>query len=209
VAADLHNGDYAPALPALKKSDAVLIVGDLVNRHRPGFDRALAFLREAPEIAPTFYSIGNHEWRFPQRERYWPHVLQSRVTVLDNSFTRFEGIVLGGLSSAPKGEVQPAFLRDMEKQEGFRLLMCHQPEYFKTYVACHDIDLTVSGHAHGGQVQLLGHGLYAPGQGLFPRLTHGFAHDKRLLISRGMTNSAWAPRIANPCELILLHLEGI
>ena len=59
----------------------------------------------------------------------------------------------------------------------------------------------------GGQVRLMGRGLYAPGQGLFPMLTSGWYFDRRLLVSRGLTNSAGVPRLFNPCELILLHLE--
>ena len=208
LAADLHNGPWREALPALQRADAILILGDLVNRHRPGHQHAEDFLRSAPEIAPTFYSIGNHEWRYPDRAAYWPLVEQSDVRVLDNAYVSFRGMTLGALSSAPKGKVDASFLRDMEKEEGFRLLMCHQPEYFVPYVSSHDIDLTVSGHAHGGQVQLLGRGIYSPGQGLLPGLTHGWYYGKRLLVSRGMTNSTWAPRLMNPCELILLHLEG-
>lgn len=208
LAADLHNGSWQEVLPALKQADAILILGDLVNRHRPGHDNAADFLKSAPEIAATFYCIGNHEWRYPKREEYWPLVEQSDVRVLDNEYTTFRGMTLGALSSAPRGEVDASFLRDMEREEGFRLLMCHQPEYFRPYVAAHDIDLTVSGHAHGGQVQLFGRGVYSPGQGLLPGLTHGWYHEKRLLVSRGMTNSTWAPRLMNPCELILLHLEG-
>ena len=71
-----------------------------------------------------------------------------------------------------------------------------------------DIDLTLAGHAHGGQIQIAGHGLYAPGQGLFPKLTHGLYDGGKLLVSRGMTNGAKPriPRIGNPCELIILNL---
>lgn len=205
LVADLHNGPYDGILPVLARTDGILILGDLVNRHRKGFDNALRFLRDAPECAPTFYAIGNHEWKFKEREAYWPQVLESRVTVLDNEWTAFQGVVLGALSSAPRPE--PDFLASMARQEGFRLLMCHHPEYFGRYVAKHAIDLTLSGHAHGGQVQLFGQGLYAPGQGLFPRLTHGLYAQGRLLVSRGMTNSARAPRLNNPCELVLLHLQ--
>lgn len=205
---DLHNGDYREALPALRKADGILIVGDLVNRHRKGYTYAASFLREAPQIAPTFYSIGNHEWKFPQRAEYWPLAEASSVTVLDNRFVSFRGVTLGGLSSAPREKLDASFLQDMAQAPGFRLLMCHHPELYQPLVSGHDIDLTVSGHAHGGQVQLFGQGLFAPGQGILPKWTHGFYFDQRLLVSRGMTNSAWAPRIANPCELILLHLKG-
>ena len=56
---------------------------------------------------------------------------------------------------------------------------------------------------------LRGRGLYAPGQGLLPKLTHGLHDGGRMLISRGMTNGAKPriPRINNPCELIILNLE--
>ena len=54
-------------------------------------------------------------------------------------------------------------------------------------------------------------GLYAPGQGLFPRLTDGLYGDGKMLLSRGMTNGAKPriPRINNPCELIILTLEPV
>lgn len=204
---DLHNGPYDQALPHLQGVDAILITGDLVNRHRKGYANAVQFLSDAPAIAPTYHSIGNHEWKFPQREEYWPHVLASRVTLLDNAWVRLGDIVLGGFSSAE--EPDPSFLPEFTAQEGFRLLMCHHPEYYSRYLQDLDIDLTLSGHAHGGQIQVCGQGIYAPGQGLFPRLTHGFYHDGRLLVSRGMTNSTWAPRLNNPCELILLHLTNL
>lgn len=209
VVADLHNGPYEDILPPMQGVDAILILGDLVNRHGREYANAVQFLKDAPEIAPTFYAIGNHEWRFAQRDEYWPHVLKSRVTVLDNTYTLFEGIVLGAISSAAKGEEKPEFLAEMAMQPGYKLLMCHHPTWFQKYVQPHGIDLTLAGHAHGGQVRILGQGLFAPGEGILPRLTSGWYFEDRLLVSRGLTNSAGAPRWNNPCELILLHLKGM
>lgn len=207
LVADLHNGPYEDMLPHLQGVDAVLILGDLINRHRAGYANAVGFLQEAPRLAPTFYAIGNHEWRTHQREEYWPLVLQSDATVLDNAYVPFGGITLGALSAAPRERVDRRLVADMAAQPGFKLLMCHHPEWFRPYVAPYDIDLTLAGHAHGGQVRIGSQGLYAPGQGLFPRLTSGWYFDSRLLVSRGLTNSAGAPRLNNPCELILLHLQ--
>lgn len=201
---DLHDGAYTPVMDVLAQADAILIVGDLVNRHTGGYQNALRFLHDAPDVAPVFYVLGNHERQLHGREAYWAEARKSRVTVLDNRFERFEGITLGGLSSART--VNASFLADMARQDGFRLLMCHHPEYFERYIRQYPIDLTVSGHAHGGQVRLFGRGLYAPGQGIFPKLTSGFYEGGRLYVSRGMTNSAHAPRLNNPCELTLLHL---
>ncbi len=206
---DFHNGDFSALRPMLEGVDAILIAGDLVDRHDKrgnGYDNAVQFLTEAPEIAPTFYAIGNHERKFPLLAEYWPHVEGSAVTVLDDRFAAFGGIVLGGLSSREAPDA--SWLSDMADQPGFKLLMCHHPEYYRQYVAGHDIDLTVSGHAHGGQVRIGRQGLYAPGQGILPRLTSGLYFNDQLLVSRGLTNATWAPRIHCSCELIILHLEA-
>lgn len=208
VAADLHDGPFEDVLPVMAACDAILIVGDLVDRHSGGYEQGVRFVQTAPEIAPTFYAIGNHEWKHPKLAEYWPHVERSRVTVLDNCFVPFGGIVLGGLSSQKDWRKERPFLTEMASRPEFRLLLCHHPEHYRRLVKPHDIDLTVSGHAHGGQVRLGRQGIYAPGQGLLPRYTSGFYEDGRLLVSRGMTNATWAPRIHCPCELIILHLEA-
>ena len=106
------------------------------------------------------------------------------------------------------GVPDKAFLDRFEKEEGYRLLLCHHPEMYRDYVSGRDIDLTLCGHAHGGQIQIAGHGLYAPGQGFFPKLTHGLYDNGKMLLSRGMTNGAKprVPRIGNPCELIILNI---
>ena len=208
ICADLHDGFFEDVLPHLEGCDAILIPGDLIDRHSGGYERGLAFLAAAPEIAPTFYSVGNHEWKHPRWEEYWPQALKSRATVLEDRFVEFGGIVLGGLSSRKDAREEAPFVAEMAQRPEFRLLMCHHPEYFRRHVAPHGIDLTISGHAHGGQVRLGRQGLYAPGQGLLPKLTSGFYEDGRLLVSRGMTNATWAPRFHCPCELIILHLEG-
>ena len=218
VVADLHNAPFRDVAEPLQSADAILILGDLINRHRRGFRWAEEFLREAPRWAPTFYNIGNHERKFHELEAYWPLVTSSDVTVLDDTFTDFEGVTLGGFSSiwpsgdsgvfrfSAKGKQAPAFLDEMERQPGFRLLMCHHPEYYEPFVRGRDIDLTLAGHAHGGQIRVAGRGLYAPGQGILPRLTSGWYDGHSLYVSRGMTNSARAPRLWDPCELVLLRL---
>lgn len=207
LVADLHNGPYQDLLPVFRRSDAILVAGDLIDRHHPGHGYAAGFLRDAPACAPTFYALGNHEIKYRQMDEYWPLVMQSQVQVLDNSRISFRGIVLGALSAAIHNKADGRVVPEMEKQPGFKLLICHHPEYYAPFVKGHGIDLTVSGHVHGGQIQIHGRGLYAPGQGLLPRLTNGLYEDGHLLVSRGLTNSVWVPRFGNPCELVLVHLQ--
>ncbi len=208
VASDLHSDGFDDVLEEFGRCDAVLVPGDLVDRHRRNNTNAMRFLETVPDYAPVFYSIGNHERKFREREAYLQAVRRSRVTLLDNSCIRFHGVCIGGLTST-KGAPDADFLERFEKEEGYRLLLCHHPEKYRDYVAGRNIDLTLCGHAHGGQIQLFGRGLYAPGQGLFPKLTHGLYDGGKMLVSRGMTNGAKPriPRINNPCELIIVNLE--
>ena len=208
VAADIHSSPFDDVLEEFTRCDAVLIPGDLVDRHRRNNENAYRFLEAAPECAPVFYSIGNHERKFRDRAAYLEKVRTSKVTLLDNESISFMGIRIGGLSSEKEKQPDMAFLDRCEKEEGYRLLLCHHPEVYRDFVSGRDIDLTLAGHAHGGQIQIAGHGLYAPGQGLFPKLTHGLYDGGKLLVSRGMTNGAKPriPRIGNPCELIILNL---
>lgn len=210
VVTDLHNGAYEDAVPYFRQADAILVAGDLLNRHVDRFERAAAFIREAPDYAPTFLSLGNHELRSDVFPRFRELLAQSRVVVLENRWVPFQGVALGGLSSTGSKRQAPhcAVLREMSAQSCFKLLMCHHPEYYEPYVSAFDIDLTLSGHAHGGQIVLGGQGLFAPGQGLFPKWTRGFYFGNRLLVSRGMTNTVSVPRFHNPCELLMLRLEA-
>ena len=209
MAADLHSAPFEDVKADLAACDAILLPGDLVDRHRRNNRNAERFLAEAPELAPVFYAIGNHERKYRLKDAWLQKIRESAVTLLDNDSASFRGIQIGGLSSTASRKPEGDFLDRFERMDGFRLLMCHHPEMYRDYVRGRDIDFTVCGHAHGGQIQIAGYGLYAPGQGFFPRLTHGLHDDGKMMISRGMTNGAKPriPRIGNPCELIILELR--
>lgn len=210
VVSDIHSAPFEDVLEEFSRCDAVLLPGDLVDRHRRDNTDAERFLQIVPKIRPLFYSIGNHERKYRHREAFLARARENGAILLDNGSTDFRGIRIGGLSSA-KEAPDTEFLDRFEQEKGYRLLLCHHPEVWRDYVNGRDIDLTLCGHAHGGQIQLRGRGLYAPGQGLFPKLTDGLYGDGRMLLSRGMTNGAKPriPRINNPCELIILTLEPV
>ena len=208
VASDLHDAPFEDILPMLEGADALLVPGDLVFRFRHRWDRAIGFLREAAGLVPVYYSLGNHEWRLPCPPSYFEQVTETGAVLLDDRWVLFrDDLALGGISSRPEPPKDLPMLRDLERQDAFRLVLCHHPEWYTRVIAGHDIDLTVAGHAHGGQIVIGGHGLYASGQGLLPRYTAGWYEDGKLLVSRGLTNSARpVPRIGVPCELLMLHL---
>ena len=63
VAPDIHSSPFEDVLEEFSRCDAVLIPGDLVDRHRRNNSNALRFL-DCAGIAPVFYSVGNHERKF-------------------------------------------------------------------------------------------------------------------------------------------------
>lgn len=212
---DLHGCDNEPIVEALSdyRPDAVLIGGDFIHNDR-NCQKGWDFLQKVSELAPSFCSVGNHERKYSgnlQKE------VDKRGTVLlDNTSVDFFGVRLGGLSSGYKvGDKQGEFkktpepnlhwLRRYSSQSGFKILLCHHPEYYEKYVRQYPINLVLSGHAHGGQWRIFERGLFAPGQGIFPTYTSGL-YDQRLLVSRGLGNPRLIPRIANRPEIIILEL---
>ena len=206
---DLHNDSYDDLLPVLRTVDAVLVNGDLVDRHSSGngFDLSIRFLNEVTGICPIFYSIGNHELKLREREAYLNELVNTKAVILDNEDTEFSGIAIGGLTTDLNGKSDTVFLDRFENGEGYKLLLCHQPETWNRYVRGRKIDLTLCGHAHGGQIQVAGHGIFSPGQGLFPKYTHGFYDHGKMLISRGLSNNTCVPRVNNPCELHIVTVS--
>ena len=92
----------------------------------------------------------------------------------------------------------------------FKLLLSHRPETFEHYVE-KEIDLVLSGHAHGGQFRIpfIG-GLIVPDQGFFPTFSEG-VHTKNqttMIISRRLGNSIIPQRLFNRPNLIQIILKA-
>ncbi len=205
VVSDLHNEEYEDIWPLIEGADALLVPGDISDRYRQRFDRGVAFLSEAARRMPTFYSLGNHEARQKEYAHLKSELEKTGAEILINRYVRWGETVIGGWYD-PAVVREPQQLDGMEREEGVRILLCHKPEHYIERMRSRKLDLVVAGHAHGGQVRLLGQGLYAPGQGLFPKYTQGVV-DGRMIISTGAGNPNHLPRWFNPCEVVLIHLD--
>ncbi len=224
IASDLHNNPCDSAVESLRREipDLILIPGDLMDDEQllDLNSEGYRFLRACASIAPTFYSLGNHEVRCYHKGNPWRHpkpvlpseeicqcIRQTGVTLLINDALEYNGLTVCGLNSGINGKTNrpdEAVLARFSKTPSPRILLCHHPEYFIPYIKQTDIELTVCGHAHGGQWRLFGRGVYSPGQGLFPKYTSGVLED-RCVISRGMGNHTRIPRICNAPELVVVH----
>lgn len=283
---DIHDRPCPGLIKSLKRNrpDIICVSGDFMVGFHPDSDKAkkwrkkwrpepkgrrpyavehiryaLRLMAACARIAPTYVSLGNHEWMLSDRElRFIEHA--AGVRILDNVWVRHGDLVIGGLTSAvvteyryfikhpeaaskrsssknanpffrfrrkhewiaaeeaqlpkiyPDRTYEPmtlkprpdlGWLKDFEQQDGFKILLCHHPEYRDRYLKDMKIDLILSGHAHGGQIRIAGQGLFAPGQGLLPKYTAGMHGN--MIISRGLSNTAsFIPRLGNPTEIVYL-----
>ena len=212
---DLHDSENGPLIKAIRRArvDAVLVGGDFIHNDEL-CERGFEFLRLSAKLLPTFCSIGNHERRY--KGDLLARMNETGVTVLDNRAVAFRGVRIGGLSTGYTAENHqshwdrtPApnldFLEEFSSLRGFKLLLSHHPEYYPRYIREKSIDLTLSGHAHGGQWRFFGRGVYSPGQGIFPKYTSGM-HEGRFIVSRGLSTLGWIPRINNKPEMLVINL---
>lgn len=227
---DLHNAELGDSneklLSMLREAepDIIAITGDLIDSRNTNIEVALAFAEEAMKIAPCYYVTGNHEARVSEYDELKAGLEAAGVVVLENERTEIE---LSGEAITILGVDDPSFNTDYlfgdsasvvsntlaeisTVDDGFTVLLSHRPELFDTYVAC-GMDLTLSGHAHGGQFRLpfVG-GLVAPNQGLFPKYDSGLytSGSTNMIVSRGIGNSLLPFRFNNRPEVILIELKS-
>lgn len=227
---DLHNAEMGAQnqhlLALLREAapDAIAITGDLIDSRRTDVAVALQFAAQAVTIAPCYYVTGNHEARLPEEYAALKTGLTALgVTVLENDRA---AVTKDGAALTILGVQDPSFQTDYRsgepaavvgshlqelvgEGEGFTVLLSHRPELFATYVNF-DVDLVLSGHAHGGQVRLpfVG-GVLAPNQGFFPPYDAGAYTEGNttMLVSRGIGNSLFPFRVNNRPEVLLVELH--
>lgn len=228
---DLHNDEFgkdnAKLISLIENSapDIIAITGDIFDCHHTDVDVAIEFAEKAVQIAPCYYVAGNHEQRVPDAyEKLIDAFKEIGIVVLDNKAVTVER---AGQSINVLGVSDPGFETDylfgdtegvlnhylselMTDKESFNLLLSHRPELFELYER-HDVDLVLTGHAHGGQFRLpfVG-GLYAPNQWLFPEYDAGlYSEDNtNMIVSRGIGNSLFPFRFNNRPEVVLVTLEN-
>ncbi len=225
---DLHNEEFGEdnekLLRMLKECqpDIIAITGDLIDSRKTDTEIALQFVEDALEIAPCYYVTGNHEERLSVRDEILESLQKLGVTVLDDKASRIEiegqSITIIGLSDPlsfsdylfdDSSAVIENKLQSLKDQNEYTILLSHRPEFFELY-SKENIDLILSGHAHGGQIRLpfVG-GLFAPHQGFFPKYDDGvFTEGKtNMVVSRGIGQSVIPLRVGNRPELVLVELK--
>jgi len=223
LVSDLHSCLYGEQQQKLlseiaaAQPDAVLLGGDIADERVP-HDNALALAHSLAAQYPCFYVTGNHERWTGDMDALKQQFSDWGITVLEGSHHTFyangQSIAIAGVDDPAIGS--SVFNRQLISAAGavqsgmFSVLLTHRPEKTDLYEPL-GFDLILCGHTHGGQWRLppFINGLYAPGQGWFPKYSGGrYTFGKStMIISRGLSTQLEAvPRIFNRPEIVVVDI---
>lgn len=199
-----------------KAPDLIVLTGDFltVDAHDDPelLARGLEPLRQMP--GRVFACLGNHDYEAPEvvrsaLERAGARLLVDEQALVDTPAGPVEVIGAAFVWQKRAEHLAQLMARFPRMDGALRLLLLHDPGAFK-HVPPGTVDLTLSGHTHGGQVGLLSLGLKwtmlrlfvnMPDHGLWARGTD------RLYVHRGTGHYGFPLRLGVPAEesLLLVH----
>lgn len=237
---DLHCRQYGEnnsrliSLVAKQKPNAVFMAGDMLSRNADEKDISefTTLVSMLKELAPVYYSLGNHESDFPEEklERVKSAVTAAGGVLVYNDYidvnlgvNRLRLVGLSGdkemwldfgsnVPKAPEQNELYEFLGALRHCDLPTVWLAHKPDMMIFFDPHKDyrIDLVLSGHVHGGLWRIPGvGGVFSPSEGLFPHYDKGEYSfgSTRLILSGGLAGYGLIPRIFNLPEICVITLS--
>ncbi len=190
------------------KPDMFLLTGDYVSHEREYIAPVAAVLGKLKAKYGIHACLGNHDhWTDAELVT---HLFRGEgINVLINEGFRFEtkrgSFWIGGVDDYMVGKTDvPASLKGSFPDE-MKLLLAHNPVIFRE-AARVGVDLTLSGHTHGGQIKVRN-----PEKRILPqrKLKAGLhkRRDSQIYITRGIGTVVVPMRYQCPPEISLLELR--
>lgn len=225
IVSDLHGAMYgekqSEIVSALEQErpHVVLLLGDIFD-HRGIDDNAKALISVLSGRFSCYFVPGNHEYKSGEMREIRSLLDRASIPILAGDHATISlnqtKIEIFGVDDAMGGMVlqrsQLSAAKTKRRDDVFSVLAIHSPNDV-AQILPYGFDLMLSGHTHGGQFVIphLLNGLYAPGQGVFPKYGGG-RYDfgsQVLIICRGLSQAPlWLPRLGNPPELCFVTLKG-
>lgn len=232
---DLHGAEFGEnnteliALVREQKPDLIFMTGDMVDANVYEISPLCNLISEFVEIAPVYYSYGNHEIELMSATAIdlKAPLEEAGAVVLEMEYedvtVNGQELRIGGYSGYYRTPVMDtddlekqaemlAFADDFEDTDRQKILLAHIATSWTDWgrINNHKVGIVFCGHYHGGQVRLplINRGLYAPYVGWFPQYTKGiFEGDcATCVLSAGLGSTPGIPRIYNAPEIVVVDL---
>ncbi|XXM74146.1 metallophosphoesterase [Lysinibacillus sphaericus] len=201
---DIHKRTLDPDLidQVRGKADIAVIGGDLTEKAVP-FSRVEENLDKLASIGSVYFIWGNNDYEvnFDELRKLFKKKGVKEIVNDSLTFTTGGGVV--NLIGVDDASTQRALLPEAlvkTDPSGFNILLSHDPRLVKQVKKEDAINLMLSGHTHGGQIRILGWGLYKKGRiEELPQTT--------LLVSNGYGTTALPLRLGAPAEAHLITIK--
>jgi len=226
---DFHNSDNYEEITGKvveAKPDIMVMVGDMINAKDTSFENFEKLLDRNKDLVPMYFVSGNNE-KWSNNEKDIIELVRSKgVTILNNksiklvyqnsaiALTGFEDVVYS--DDAMRPQVVEASLKELsglKENEGyFNILLCHRANFFDM-VSKYNFDLTLSGHLHGGQVNLPYISDYILAQAHIDNKKYRKGYyrtgNSQLVVSGGLSKDFKKPRVLNTPQVVLVTLKAV
>lgn len=210
---DIHYSLYLPPATAERavelanrlQPDIIALTGDFVTATRQFIEPVADLLAQLRARLGVFAVLGNHDFRV-DAAMVSRALARRRIRVLRNTHRRLQvggaRITIAGIDDARQRPDLAAAL-GARHASGFTLLLAHSPASLSD-AAASGVDLVLSGHTHGGQINF---GIAAP---FYDRhFPSGFLQSGQtcMYVSRGLGKVILPWRVGCPPEIACLTLR--
>ena len=216
---DIHIGafytaaDLARAVDAANglRADVMLITGDLISTRYDPLEECLQELKRLRASNGIWGCLGNHEMHAEIEAHTAKLANQVGIHFLrqENEQLRFGRARLNLVGVDHQRRERPYLQHTSEliSPDDFNLLLSHNPDVFPV-AAKQGFDLTISGHTHGGQINMDLLGSHINAVDLVTPFTKGEYHlaKSSLYVNSGLGTIGVPVRLGSPPEVTLITL---
>lgn len=187
-----------------QNADIVLLGGDFVNGHDGSFTMPIEHIsKELSKINPRPYAvIGNHDgWQ--GKEQIISSLEKNNIKVLMNENICFEKFCIAGVDDMQTGK--PDITKALNGADMPVILLSHTPDIMPEVP--YDVNLTLAGHLHGGQIRLNGAITVPSAYG--KKYANGFLNDKgkKVYTTKGLGTSILPLRFNCFPEIVVINFN--
>ena len=197
------------------RPDLILLTGDFFE-DKP-CKNTMLILEELSRKYKICFVSGGHEFYVRDYEKILEKLSSLGIELLDNKRIKIEKNseffyitgLLDPIFYKNNYRVMKNNLKKYESDESFHILLSHRPDLFDLYTS-YKYDLSLTGHAHGGQIRIGNQGLFAPNQDWFPKYSAGIftKNDRSMIVNRGIGWHSLFIKINNRPEIGVIILKN-
>lgn len=222
---DLHLGSFfdksimSRAISKISSlgADAIMLTGDFVNYDPREYEKYYKTMKEFSKLKNVFACLGNHDHYMLQRdtENLEDMIRGSGINLLINESAIFEKgkgrINIAGIDNIGHGQQYGDFdktLKDVD-QNLKTIMLAHDPRNWDLSINSKlPIDLTLSGHTHGGQLVFeFMNERFSPVQFIYKQWAGLYTNkDQHIYVNTGIGTVGPPMRIGVPPEITLIKL---